>query len=79
MAALSHPNILAIFDFGTDDGVTYAVTELLEGRDAARGSWTGRPCPEARPSTRCLQIAEGLAAATARASCTATSSPTTSS
>ncbi|MGB5815599.1 MAG: protein kinase, partial [Thermoanaerobaculia bacterium] len=31
VAALSHPNILAIYDFGTEDGVTYAVTELLEG------------------------------------------------
>src|SRR5512141_461578 len=31
VAALSHPNILAIHDFGTADGVTYAVTELLEG------------------------------------------------
>lgn len=31
VAALSHPNILAIFDTGSDQGVTYVVTELLEG------------------------------------------------
>jgi hypothetical protein len=31
VAALSHPNILAIHDFGTESGITYAVTELLEG------------------------------------------------
>ena len=31
VAALSHPNILAIFDFGAENGVHYAVTELLEG------------------------------------------------
>src|ERR1700687_351738 len=31
VAALSHPNILSIFDFGTHDGVSYAVMELLEG------------------------------------------------
>jgi serine/threonine protein kinase len=31
VAALSHPNILAIHDFGNADGVAYAVTELLEG------------------------------------------------
>ncbi len=31
LAALSHPSILAIFDFGTEGTVTYAVTELLEG------------------------------------------------
>src|SRR6187549_3182527 len=40
IAALSHPNILAIHDFGSDNGVTYAVMELLQGhslRDALRG------------------------------------------
>ena len=31
VARLTHPNILEIFDFGTDDGVSYAVMELLEG------------------------------------------------
>src|SRR5689334_18979770 len=31
VAALSHPNILAIFDVGSDQGTTYVVTELLEG------------------------------------------------
>src|ERR1035438_2229237 len=31
VAALSHPNILSIFDFGTHDGISYAVMELLEG------------------------------------------------
>jgi serine/threonine protein kinase len=28
---LKHPNILEVFDFGQDDGVTYIVTELVEG------------------------------------------------
>src|SRR5262245_60695427 len=32
VAALSHPNILDIHDFGSDDGVTFAVMELLEGK-----------------------------------------------
>src|SRR5438034_2261074 len=31
LAALSHPNILAIFDVGADQGVSFAVTDLLEG------------------------------------------------
>jgi len=31
VAALSHPNILAIFDLGNDQGIRYVVTELLEG------------------------------------------------
>ena len=30
-ASLSHSNILAIHDFGEDNGVAYAVAELLEG------------------------------------------------
>ena len=32
VAKLSHPNILEIFDFDTEDDVTYAVTELLKGK-----------------------------------------------
>ncbi len=35
IAALSHPNILAIHDFGTERGIAYAVTELLEGETLA--------------------------------------------
>jgi serine/threonine-protein kinase len=31
VAALSHPNILSIFDFGAEQGGNYAVMELLEG------------------------------------------------
>jgi WD40 repeat protein len=31
VAALSHPNILTVFDVGTHEGVPYVVTELLEG------------------------------------------------
>jgi serine/threonine-protein kinase len=32
VAALNHPHILSIFDLGSDDGTTYVVFELLEGR-----------------------------------------------
>src|ERR1700734_3795023 len=32
VAALNHPNILAVHDIGTQDGTHYIVTELLEGR-----------------------------------------------
>lgn len=42
VAALSHPNILAIFDFGEEEGATFAVTELEE---RASKAWQGSPCP----------------------------------
>jgi serine/threonine-protein kinase len=61
IAALSHPNILSIFDFGTAGGTTYAVTELLEGstlRDAL-----DRPLPAGRTIDFALQIVKGLCAA----------------
>ena len=32
VAALSHPNILDIHDSGTDQGIAYAVMELLDGK-----------------------------------------------
>ena len=33
VAALSHPNIITIYDCGIQDDVSYAVTELLEGEN----------------------------------------------
>src|SRR5215471_15298856 len=31
LAALSHPNLVAIFDVGTDQGISFAVMEYLTG------------------------------------------------
>src|SRR5215469_4790112 len=31
VAALSHPNIITIYDVGSHDGANYVVTELLDG------------------------------------------------
>jgi serine/threonine protein kinase/tetratricopeptide (TPR) repeat protein len=62
LAALSHPNILAIFDAGTEQGASYAVTELLEGETLrsllARGALGWRKAVEIG-----IALAEGLAAA----------------
>ena len=65
VAALSHPNILAIHDFGSDNGVHYAVTELLEGqtlRDLVRGG----PLSSQKATAIATQIVRGLEAAHAR-------------
>src|SRR5262247_1538228 len=62
VASLSHPNILAIHDFGTQDGVAYSVTELLEG-ETLRGKLDGGPVSQRQAVDWALQIAKGLSAA----------------
>ena len=62
VAALSHPNILAIHEFGSANDVVYAVTELLEG-DTLRERLTSGPIAPRRAVEQALQIARGLAAA----------------
>ena len=62
VAALNHPNIVAIHDSGTHHGVPYAVTELLHGETVAERLRTG-PLPAARAVELACQIADGLAAA----------------
>ncbi len=62
IAALSHPNILSIHDFGTDGGVAYAVMELLEG-SSLRNRLNQSELRLARALDWAVQIAHGLAAA----------------
>jgi len=62
VAALSHPNILAIFDTGTHDGSAYVVTELLDG-DTLRGRLAEGAIPPRRAVEYALQVVRGLAAA----------------
>ena len=62
VAALSHPNILSIFDFGSQDGVAYAVMELLEG-ETLRGTLDAGPIPQKQAVDYALQVARGLSAA----------------
>ncbi len=61
-AALNHPNILAVFDIGTDDGAPYVVSELLEG-ETLRERLRGGAIPLRKTLDYALQIAHGLAAA----------------
>ncbi len=65
VAALSHPNILGIFDFGVEGGTPYAVTELLEG-GTLRERLADGVVPPRKAIEYAVQIATGLAAAHAR-------------
>jgi TolB-like protein len=65
VAALSHPNILALYDAGTERGVTFCVTELLEG-ETLRARLGHGALPARRAIEIAIQIARGLAAAHAK-------------
>ena len=65
VAALSHPNILALHDAGTEDGTTYAVTELLEG-ETLRDRLNHGALPVRKAVDVAIQIARGLTAAHAK-------------
>src|SRR5262245_16842839 len=62
VAALSHPNVLGIYDLGSDAGVTYAAMELLAG-ETLRQRLAEGPIPQRKALEYALQIAQGLAAA----------------
>jgi serine/threonine protein kinase len=68
-AALNHPNILAVHDIGTHEGVPYIVSELLEGTTlraaigSVSGSAVGGGVAVRKAIDYAIQIARGLAAA----------------
>ncbi len=62
MAALNHPNILAVYDVGTHLGTPYLTTELLEGV-TLREQLSESPLPIRKAIDYAIQIAHGLAAA----------------
>jgi serine/threonine-protein kinase len=65
VAALSHPNILAIHDFGTEQSLSYAVMELLEG-ETLRARLTRSALRWREAVEVGIPIAEGLTAAHAK-------------
>jgi serine/threonine protein kinase len=65
VAALSHPNILAIHDAGTDHGQTFVVTELLDG-ETLRDRLNAGAVPVRKAVEIAVPIARGLAAAHAK-------------
>jgi len=59
ISALSHPNICALFDIGSDDGTDYLVMEYLEGETLAERIARG-PLPSSQILRYGVQIAEAL-------------------
>ena len=62
LSTLDHPNLLAIYDVGEQQGVHYLVSEFLEGQTLAERIG-GRPMSQRRTIHYALQIASGLSAA----------------
>src|SRR5437016_12351570 len=62
VAALNHPNVLAIFDTGQNDGSPFLVSELLEGETLRTVLDRGAMAPR-KTIDYGVQIAQGLAAA----------------
>jgi eukaryotic-like serine/threonine-protein kinase len=65
VAALNHPNILAVHDIGAQDGTHYIVTELLDGRTLREqlDELHGSALPARKTIDYTRQICDGLAAA----------------
>lgn len=62
VAALSHPNVLAIHDLGSEGDVVFAVMELVEGQ-TLREILADGPVAVSRAVALAAQMAHGLAAA----------------
>ncbi len=65
-AAVAHPNIVATYDTGEDDGVAYIVMELVEGATLRQAIDLHGALPQARAADIAAQVADALAAAHAR-------------
>src|SRR6476620_3989404 len=65
LAALSHPNVLTILDFGQQDRIAYAVMELLEG-ETLRSRLVQAQMSWREAADLGYELADGLAAAHSR-------------
>jgi serine/threonine-protein kinase len=63
-ARLSHPSIVEIFDFGREGDITFAVTELLDGKSLREHlDSEGRPLRWSEAREIAVAVADGLAVA----------------
>ncbi len=62
-AGLSHPNIVAVFDNGSDDGTHYIVTELVDGETLAERLRRDGPMPPPEAIEVAVDVCHALAAA----------------
>ncbi len=65
-ASLSHPNIVAVFDFGEQDAVPYIVMELIDGQDLAAIIRENGPLPPRQAARVSAEVAKALHAAHVR-------------
>ena len=65
-ASLSHPNIVAVHDFGQDDSGPYIVMELVEGQDLASIIRDNGPLAPRQAARVCADVAKALHAAHVR-------------
>jgi eukaryotic-like serine/threonine-protein kinase len=65
-AALSHPNVTQLFDYGAWEGRPYMVLEFLPGGTLEDRLGDGRPLPDAETERIAREVAAGLAHAHSR-------------
>ena len=65
IGALNHPNLVTLFDVGSQDGAPFLVMELLDG-ETLRQKLEGKPLPWKRAAEIARGVAEGLSAAHAQ-------------
>ncbi len=62
LSTVNHPNLLAIHDVGSQNGVHFLVSEFLEGL-TLREKMNAGPLPQRKVTEYAIEIAKGLAAA----------------
>ena len=75
--SLNHPNVLAVYDVGSQDEIVYLVSELLEGQTLRDRIAAGPLTRAGSASSSPRRSRRAWPPRTTRASCTAISSPTT--